>query len=86
MRRRAATSTAAPRIGRVMIFVVALATAAASAGCVIVPQNRRKHLADPMMRWQTDALDAHAHQKLYNTREAAAGGDGDPAGGGCACQ
>ena len=73
-------------------FALALAVAlvgvvvATSAGCVVVPQNRRKHLADPMMRFNTDALDAHAHQKLYNTREAAAGGDGEPAGGGCACQ
>jgi Domain of unknown function (DUF4266) len=56
------------------------------AGCVVVPQNRRRYLADPMMRFQTDALEAHAHQKLYTTREAAAGGDGEPAGGGCACQ
>ena len=58
----------------------------ATAGCAVVPQNRRKHLADPMMRFQTDSLDAHAHQKMYSSREAAAGGDGEPAGGGCACQ
>ena len=63
-----------------------LGTLVASAGCVVVPQNRRKHLADPLMRLQTDAMDAHAHQKLYGSREAAAGGDGSPAGGGCACQ
>ena len=67
-------------------LALALAAVAASTGCAIVPQNRRKHLADPMMRFDTDALDAHAHQKLYSTREAAAGGDGVPAGGGCACQ
>jgi hypothetical protein len=67
-------------------LAAALALAAAAAGCVVVPQNRRKHLADPMMRFQTDALEAHAHQKLYGSREAAAGGDGTPAGGGCACQ
>jgi hypothetical protein len=67
--------------------VAALALAAlAVSGCVVVPQNRRKHLADPMMRFQTDAMDVHAHQKLYGSREAAAGGDGEPAGGGCACQ
>ena len=66
-----------------LAIVVALVGAA---GCVVVPQNRRKYLADPMMRFQTDALEAHAHQKLYSTREAAAGGDGTPAGGGCACQ
>jgi hypothetical protein len=67
-------------------LAVALALAATAAGCVVVPQNRRKYLADPMMRFQTDALEAHAHQKLYGSREAAAGGDGTPAGGGCACQ
>jgi len=67
-------------------LAAAVALAATNAGCVVVPQNRRKHLADPMMRFQTDALEAHAHQKLYGSREAAAGGDGTPAGGGCACQ
>lgn len=55
-------------------------------GCRVVPQNRRKHLADPMMSLELDALDAHRKQKLYSTREAAAGGDGAPAGGGCGCQ
>jgi len=59
---------------------------AAGAGCVVVPQNRRKHLADPMMRFDDDALEAHKRQKLYTSREAAAGGDGTPAGGGCGCQ
>ena len=71
---------------RALAAVAALALAACSAGCVIVPQNRRRHLADPMMRLQTDALEAHAQQKLYGSRGAAAGGDGTPAGGGCACQ
>jgi predicted acetyltransferase len=71
---------------RLALATIVLALAATAAGCAIVPQNRRKHLADPMMRFQTDALDAHMHQKLYTSREAAAGGDGTPAGGGCACQ
>ena len=74
------------RIVRALALIGVVGGVAASAGCAVVPQNRRKHLADPMMRFQTDALDAHAHQKLYNTRESAAGGDGAPAGGGCACQ
>lgn len=65
----------------VLIAVVAIAT-----GCAVVPQNRRKNLADPMMSFEEDALDAHRRQKLYSTREAAAGGDGVPAGGGCGCQ
>ncbi len=55
-------------------------------GCVIVPQNRRAHLADPMMAFSQDALEAHSKQKLYSSREGAAGGDGLTAGGGCACQ
>jgi hypothetical protein len=33
-----------------------------------------------------ETLDAARQQKLYDTREGAAGGDGAPAGGGCGCQ
>ena len=54
-------------------------------GCVTVPQNRRGHLADPMMSLTDDALETYRKQKLYNTREGAAGGDGTAAGGGCGC-
>lgn len=71
---------------RVIGLMAVLAAALAGAGCVMVPQNRRKHLADPMMRFEEDPLDAHRRQKFYTTREAAAGGDGTPAGGGCGCQ
>ena len=56
------------------------------AGCAVVPQNRRAHFADPMLKNSDDALDAHRQRKLYTTREAAAGGDGKRAGGGCSCQ
>ena len=55
-------------------------------GCVVVPQNRRARLADPMMSLSDDSLEAHRKQKLYSTREGAAGGDGLAAGGGCGCQ
>ena len=72
-------------LGLVMVALLG-AVAAGTSGCVVVPQNRRKHLADPMMRFEDDALDAHRRQKFYTTREAAAGGDGMPAGGGCGCQ
>jgi hypothetical protein len=54
------------------------------AGCV-VPQNRRGHLADPMMSLTDDQLETYRKQKLYMTREGAAGGDGAAAGGGCGC-
>jgi hypothetical protein len=57
-----------------------------ASGCVVVPQNRRARLADPLMSFSDDALEDHAKSKFYSTREAAAGGDGAPAGGGCGCQ
>jgi hypothetical protein len=56
------------------------------AGCVLVPQNRRARLTDAIMQFEGDSLEAHKRQKFYSTREGAAGGDGAPAGGGCACQ
>lgn len=59
---------------------------ALAAGCAIVPQNRRAHLADPIMAIEDDSLDAYRKQKLYGVREGAAGGDGAAAGGGCGCQ
>ncbi len=59
---------------------------AATSGCVVVPQNRRARLADPMMQVSEDPLDAYWRQKFYSTREGAAGGDGVAAGGGCSCQ
>ena len=55
-------------------------------GCVIVPQNRRGHLADPMMGFASSRMDVYRKDKLHSTREGAAGGNGVPAGGGCACQ
>jgi hypothetical protein len=68
------------------LAVPALLLALSSSACATVPQNRRARFADPMMRPSTDALDAARRQKLYDTREGAAGGDGAPAGGGCGCQ
>ena len=57
----------------------------ALAGCVAVPMNRRARLADPMMRLTDDPIEAARKQKLYTSREGAAGGDGVSAGGGCGC-
>ena len=57
-----------------------------ASGCVIVPQSRRAVLADKIMQLDEDALETYRKQKLYSTREAAAGGDGAAAGGGCGCQ
>jgi Domain of unknown function (DUF4266) len=55
-------------------------------GCATVPQNRRSHLADPMMNLLDEPMEFARRQKLYDTREGAAGGDGSAAGGGCGCQ
>jgi hypothetical protein len=63
-----------------------LGLALATSACATVPQNRRGHLADPMMNLNDEPLDAYRRQKLYDTREGAAGGDGTAAGGGCGCQ
>jgi Domain of unknown function (DUF4266) len=54
--------------------------------CAAVPQNRRARLADPMMGLTDEPLDSYRRQKLYDTREGAAGGDGTASGGGCGCQ
>jgi hypothetical protein len=68
------------------LLVVPVLLAASAAGCATVPQNRRAHLADPMMNLTDEPLEAARRQKLYDTREGAAGGDGASAGGGCGCQ
>jgi hypothetical protein len=60
--------------------------AVAVSGCATVSQNRREHLADPMMSLTDEPLETARRQKLYDTREGAAGGDGASAGGGCGCQ
>jgi hypothetical protein len=71
---------------RTLLVTAGLAAGVTLGGCAIVPQNRRAHFADPMLRDADDTLDAHRKRKLYTTREAAAGGDGKRAGGGCSCQ
>jgi hypothetical protein len=70
---------------RRLVVLAARASLGASA-CATVPQNRRARLADPMMSLTDEPTDAARRQKLYDTREGAAGGDGAAAGGGCGCQ
>jgi hypothetical protein len=67
------------------VLVLAVLLASVSA-CALVPQNRRARLADPIMRFDEDPLEAHKRSKFYSTRTGAAGGDGVSAGGGCGCQ
>jgi hypothetical protein len=37
------------------------------------------------MQGSDDVLRDRAHAKIHSAREGAAGGDGEPAGGGCGC-
>ena len=69
-----------------MVKKLVLLIGLAASGCVIVPQNRRAALADPLLPLDGDSTESYRKQKFYSTREAAAGGDGTPAGGGCGCQ
>jgi hypothetical protein len=69
-----------------LAVLVCIALAEGASACATVPQNRRARLADPMMNLTDEPLDAYRRQKLYDTREGAAGGDGAAAGGGCGCQ
>lgn len=64
-------------------WLVAIVLLAAS--CRVVPKNRRQYLADPTMQSTEDTLRDRAHAKVHTAREGAAGGDGEPAGGGCGC-
>ena len=68
------------------LLTALLVTALLAGGCALVPQNRRKHLADPMMSPDGDLLLTAGRRKLYTSRESAGGGDAAPAGGGCGCQ
>ena len=65
--------------------VIALLLLVFASACRIVPRNRRQYLADPTMQPDENALRDKAHSKIHHAREGAAGGDGEPAGGGCGC-
>jgi hypothetical protein len=74
-----------PQLKRLLLYQLAIAFISSSLSCAVVPQNRRRYLTDRTMPNQDDPLERHALRKFHTTREAAAGGDGKPAGGGCGC-
>jgi hypothetical protein len=86
MARRPAIAPAPRPAVRLLLLVAVLLGSLALGGCVVVPQNRRGRLADPMMSFSGSRMDGYRRDKLHSTREGAAGGNGRPAGGGCACQ
>ncbi len=65
--------------------LAALVASLALPGCVIVPAYRRGAFTDPAMDPMSESLTDRAMRKMHVSREAAAGGDGVSAGGGCAC-
>jgi hypothetical protein len=52
-------------------------------GCAVVPRYEREVLAHPAMN--PDAMSERAARRFHFAREAASGGDGLAAGGGCGC-
>ncbi|MCB9559707.1 MAG: DUF4266 domain-containing protein [Kofleriaceae bacterium] len=65
--------------------MIGLLGASALTACRIVPKNRQGYLNDPTMRASESPTEDRARRKLHTAREGAGGGDGEPAGGGCAC-
>jgi hypothetical protein len=75
------------KIGSVRAMLVVCLTA--GAGCArwrppLVRPHQRVHLADRIMRVDSDRLGRAADQHVLTTREGAFGGNGT-AGGGCGC-
>ena len=54
-------------------------------GCAVVPKYQREALANPAMAPGGTVLENRALNKLHDTREGAAGGNGQRSGGGCGC-
>lgn len=66
-------------------LLAGLCAALLASGCAVVPAYQRQHLAHPTMRLEPEPLEALARDKLHRSREAAGGGEGRSAGGGCGC-
>ena len=65
--------------------VVILAALALASGCArAVLPSEKAYLADPIMQFDPDGLEASADAHVLSNREGAAGGNGT-AGGGCGC-
>ena len=68
-------------VGILTLAVVAVA----SSGCArAVLPSEKAYLADPIMQFDADGLEAAANAHIEENREGASGGRGT-AGGGCGC-
>jgi len=70
---------------RVWAWVLLVCWCGTGVGCATVPKNRRGYLTHRGMPGQDRKLKTRSMRKFHTSREAAAGGDGKPAGGGCGC-
>jgi hypothetical protein len=64
--------------------VSVLALALAGSACATVRPEQRAVLADPMMRFDAEAKEQAARQRVLENREGSIGG-GSVRGGGCGC-
>jgi len=64
-------------------LLLALAVLASGCARAVLP-SEKAYLADPIMQFESDSLEAAADAHVMNNREGAAGGTGT-AGGGCGC-
>lgn len=65
------------------LLLVVLALVASGCARAVLP-SEKAYLADPIMQFESDSLEAAADSHVMNNREGAAGGNGT-AGGGCGC-
>jgi Domain of unknown function (DUF4266) len=74
---------------RRLLALCLLLTAAILGGCAVpepwVKPYERERLADPIMRWNRDALAAKHSEHVHDIREASRGATGVQ-GGGCGCK
>jgi uncharacterized protein DUF4266 len=70
---------------RSLSSLVLLAIVVSATGCArkVLP-SEKAYLADPIMQFDPDGLEASADAHVLGNREGAAGGNGT-AGGGCGC-
>ncbi|MFT5239172.1 MAG: hypothetical protein ACI9OU_001733 [Candidatus Promineifilaceae bacterium] len=72
-------------ISRKLLPLALLGALGLSAGCQSVAYHQKAHLYDAVMAFESDPTEAHFQQKCLYSREAAVGGIGGGAGGGCGC-
>lgn len=66
-----------------MALAVGLSVLASGCARAVLP-SEKAYLADPIMQFEADPLEAAADAHIMSNREGAAGGSGT-AGGGCGC-